>query len=140
MEEVKNEEVKNEVAAAERVRGNRVNTAVLPKVDMAKVVVARNKSTDDKKGYRASGFSVLVFVNGKWRLENDVLHHYGVKSRTAVFTTYERAKEEVEKVKSTWGVEVKAAVRKSRKLTPAEKVAKMTPEECEEYLAALMAK
>ena len=133
------EEVKNEVAAAERVRGNRVNTAVLPKVDMAKVVVARNKSTDDKKGYRASGFSVLVFVNGKWRLENDVLHHCGVKSRTAVFTTYERAKEEVEKVKSTWGVEVKAAVRKSRKLTPAEKVAKMTPEEREEYLAALMA-
>lgn len=133
------EEVKNEVAAADRVHGNRVNTSVLPKVDMAKVVVARNKATDDKKGYRASGFSVLVFVNGKWRLENDVLHHYGIKSRTAVFTTYERAKEEVAKVKSTWGVEVKAAVRKS-KLTPAEKVAKMTPEEREEYLAALMAK
>ena len=132
------EEVKNEVAAAERVRGNRVNTAVLPKVDMAKVVVARNKATDDKKGYRASGFSVLVFVNGKWRLENDVLHHYGIKSRTAVFTTYERAKEEVAKVKSTWGVEVKETARKS-KLTPAEKVAKMTPEEREEYLAALMA-
>ncbi len=132
------EEVKNEVAAAERVHGNRVNTAALPKVDMAKVVVARNKATDDKKGYRASGFSVLVFVNGKWRLENDVLHHYGIKSRTAVFTTYERAKEEVEKVKSTWGVEVKAAARKS-KLTPADKVAKMTPEEREEYLAALMA-
>ena len=133
------EEVKNEVAAAERVHGNRVNTAVLPKVDMAKVVVARNKATDDKKGYRASGFSVLVFVNGKWRLENDVLHHYGIKSRTAVFTTYERAKEEVAKVKSTWGVEVKATARKS-KLTPADKVAKMTPAEREEYLAALMAK
>lgn len=132
------EEVKNEVAAAERVHGNRVNTAVLPKVDMAKVVVARNKATDDKKGYRASGFSVLVFVNGKWRLENDVLHHYGIKSRTAVFTTYERAKEEVAKVKSTWGVEVKETARKS-KMTPAEKVAKMTPEEREEYLAALMA-
>ena len=132
------EEVKNEVAAAERVHGNRVNTAVLPKVDMAKVVVARNKATDDKKGYRACGFSVLVFVNGKWRLENDVLHHYGIKSRTAVFTTYERAKEEVAKVKSTWGVEVKETARKS-KLTPAEKVAKMTPEEREAYLAALMA-
>ena len=134
------EEVKNEVAAAERVHGNRVNTAVLPMVDMAKVVVARNKATDDRKGYRATGFSVLVFVNGKWRLENDVLHHYGIKSRTAVFTTYERAKEEVAKVKSTWGVEVKAAARKSRKLTPAERVAKMTPEEREAYLAALMAK
>lgn len=132
------EEVENEVAAAERVHGNRINLALLPKVDMAKVVVARNKATNDKKRYRASGFSVLVFVNGKWRHENDALHHYGIKSRTAVFTTYERAKEELEKVKSTWGVEVKATARKS-KLTPAEKVAKMTPEEREEYLAALMA-
>ena len=121
-----NEEIKTEVEAAARIgKTNRVDTSALPKVDMAKVVVARNKATDNKKGYVATGFSVLVFVNGKWRLQNDVLHHFGVKSHTAVFKTYEKAKEEIEKIKKTWGVAIEANAAKAKGPTKAELAAQV---------------
>lgn len=112
--------------------------SALPVVKNVKVKVNRNKVNADGKR-EANGFIVLVEIEGKgWFNENAVLHHYGFKTVSGTFKTYEKAKLEADSIEAKWGKVTGKKAKKDiereesiRKRVIAE-LAKMTPEQIKE--------
>jgi hypothetical protein len=104
--------IKTLIKAAEKESG-RWDYSQLPKVQQASVHVARNKRNG--ANVEASGYIVYVQCGGKWRPANEVLHYYGFKTATAVYTDKAKAEAYIEKITKTWGVVAEKKERKSKK-------------------------
>lgn len=122
-----------------RGTATKVNYSELPSVAYFRVQSRGATGTlKDLHDRKVGAWAVLVSCHdGKGlRLVSDVGYEYGMKLK-GEFKTREEALAAGKKYSERFG---KAVERKeSRKLTPAEKVAKMTPEEREAFLSALMA-
>ena len=122
-----------------RGAATKVNYSKLPSVAYFRVQSRGATGTlKDLHDRKSGAWAVLVSCkDGKGlRLVTDVGYEYGMKLK-GEFKTREEALAAGKKYLERFH---KAVERKeSRKLTPAEKVAKMTPEEREAYLVAIMA-
>lgn len=107
------------VKAAEKNSG-KWDYSKLPTVQNASVHIARNRRVNDGASVEASGYIVYVQVGGKWRTANEVLHYYGYKTATAVYTDKAKAEAYIEKIRSTWGVAVPVKEKRPRKASKAE--------------------
>ena len=115
-----NEQVVAAVVKAAEKNSGKWDYSRLPQVQNASVHVARNKRIADGASVEASGFIVYVQVGGKWRTANEVLHYYGYKTATAVYTDKAKAEAYIEKIRNTWGVAVPVKEKKPRKASKAE--------------------
>lgn len=123
----------------EYVHGEVKRAKNLPVVKNVKVKVNGNKKEGEKR--KANAFIVLVEIEGKgWFNENAVLHHYGFKTVSRSFKTYEKARLEADSIMAKWGKATSAKAKKDleredaiRKNVIAE-LAKMTPEQVAELL------
>ena len=123
----------------EYVHGEVKRAKNLPVVKNVKVKVNGNKKEGEKR--KANAFIVLVEIEGKgWFNENAVLHHYGFKTVSRSFKTYEKARIEADGILAKWGKSSSAKAKKDldredaiRKNVIAE-LAKMKPEQVAELL------
>ena len=124
----------------EYVHGEVKRAKNLPVVKNVKVKVNGNKKEGEKR--KANAFIVLVEIEGKgWFNENAVLHHYGFKTVSRSFKTYEKARIEADGILAKWGKSTSAKSKKDiereesiRKSVIAE-LAKMTPEQVAELIS-----
>lgn len=122
------------------------NAGELPVIERFKVKVARNggKVGEEK---RVTGWYIIVKTanDGEWHSLNEVLDAHDMKTKTLVFSKaangegYDRATAFAKKCMETWGKE--KAVKGAKKATTAEGVdlAKMSADEQNKLLAALLA-
>lgn len=115
---------------------NKRNNGTLPVVKAVKVKVNRNTVNADGKR-QANGFIVLVEIEGRgWFNENAVLHHYGFKTVSGTFKTYEKAKLEADGIMAKWG-KTKAAKKAAKKIDDI--IGGMTEDQRNDLLAKLIA-
>ena len=123
----------------EYVHGEVKRAKNLPVVKNVKVKVNGNKKVGEKR--KANAFIVLVEIEGKgWFNENAVLHHYGFKTVSRSFKTYEKARIEADGILAKWGKSTSAKAKNDieredtiRKNVIA-KLAKMSPEQIAEFI------